>query len=503
MNQLGLTVADLATLAPELTLLITAIVLTLIDLFLPENAKRHSIAFLALLGIATSIFFVSQAFGPEQVISILSTSYRVDDFANLMKLIILGGTALIILMSVGSLDKQQVVHKGEYYYLLLPAAIGAMIMVSSADLITLFVGLELLSITSYIMVGMNKKNARSAEAAFKYIVQGGIASAIILYGMTFLYGLSGSTNLAVIRDAISQNADAFGPMIYLSLFLMLAGLGFKIAAAPFHAWAPDVYQGSPSPIAAFLAVVSKAAAIALLFRIMLNVFFYVGSDTTFIYFDAMLAIQVLAAAAIIIGNVLALRQTNVKRLLAYSGVANAGYLLIPISANGFFNNFSELFFYLVAYLLMNIGIFAALMIVSQNNEDDEVNEELSAFSGLYYRSPWSAVATVLLVISLAGIPISAGFTGKMYILFGSIREQDYWLAAVMIAGSIISFFYYFGIIRQMFMRSNEQKAVFRSVPLQVVLWFCAILTLALGLYPNLVLEFVSSLFSVPEDLFFL
>jgi NADH-quinone oxidoreductase subunit N len=152
---------------------------------------------------------------------------------------------------------------------------------------------------------------------------------------------------------------------------------------------------------------------------------------------------------------------------------------------------------------MNIGIFAALMIVSQNNDDDERNEELSAFAGLYYRAPWSAVAIVLLVISLAGIPISAGFTGKMYILFGAIREQDIWLAAIMIVGSIISFFYYFGIIRQMFMRSNEQKTVFRSVPLQIVLWLCAILTLVLGIYPNLIVEFVGSLFSVPEDLFFL
>jgi NADH-quinone oxidoreductase subunit N len=377
-----------------------------------------------------------------------------------------------------------------------------MIMVSSADLITLFVGLELLSITSYIMVGMNKKSGRSAEAAFKYVVQGGIASAIILYGMSFLYGMSGSTNLNVIHEAIAQNLDNYAPLIYLSFFLLLAGFAFKIAAAPFHAWAPDVYQGASSPVTAFLAVVSKAAGIAILFRILINLYVYVGSPDMPLYEDVFLAVQVLAAVAIVVGNVIALRQTNVKRLLAYSGVANAGYLLITVSPNAFFNNFAEMMFYLTAYLLMNLGAFAALMIVSQSPNRDTTNEELSAFAGLYYRSPWTAVAMVLVVLSLAGIPISAGFNGKMYILFGALQDREFWLAAIMIIGSIISFFYYFGIIRQMFMRSNESEPVFSTIPLQVTLWLCALLTLALGIYPNPLLDFIHSIFSPTADLFF-
>jgi NADH-quinone oxidoreductase subunit N len=348
-NFAGLTVSDLATLAPELTLIITAILLSLIDLFLPKETKRHSLAFMALVGIAISIVFVVRSLNLDQAQVILDLAYRVDDFANLFKLIILVGTALVILMSIGSLTKQNVVHKGEYYYLLLPAAVGGMIMVSSGDLITLFVGLELLSITSYIMVAMNKKNGRSAEAAFKYVVQGGIASATILYGMSFLYGISGSTNITVIRQAIFEQIDSLGPLVYLSFFLLLAGLGFKIAAAPFHAWAPDVYQGAPTPISAFLAVVSKAAAIALLYKLMFNVYFFIGTDELPVSEDVTLAIQVLAAAAIIVGNVIALRQTNVKRLLAYSGVANAGYLLIPMSTVGF-DSFTSVIFYLLAYL---------------------------------------------------------------------------------------------------------------------------------------------------------
>jgi NADH-quinone oxidoreductase subunit N len=496
-NFAGLTVSDLATLAPELTLIITAILLSLIDLFLPKETKRHSLAFMALVGIAISIVFVVRSLNLDQAQVILDLAYRVDDFANLFKLIILVGTALVILMSIGSLTKQNVVHKGEYYYLLLPAAVGGMIMVSSGDLITLFVGLELLSITSYIMVAMNKKNGRSAEAAFKYVVQGGIASATILYGMSFLYGISGSTNITVIRQAIFEQIDSLGPLVYLSFFLLLAGLGFKIAAAPFHAWAPDVYQGAPTPISAFLAVVSKAAAIALLYKLMFNVYFFIGTDELPVSEDVTLAIQVLAAAAIIVGNVIALRQTNVKRLLAYSGVANAGYLLIPMSTVGF-DSFTSVIFYLLAYLLMNIGAFAVLMSVSQT---DPQNEELGSFAGLYYRAPWTAIAMVIFVISLAGIPISAGFNGKMYILFGSLQDQQYWLSAVMIVGSIISFFYYFGIVRQMFMRNHESQKVFSNAPLQIVIWLCAILTLALGIYPNLVINFVESIYSLPTDLF--
>jgi NADH-quinone oxidoreductase subunit N len=507
MTVMGLTLADLSTLAPELTLVITAIVLSIIDLFMPANARRHMLGWLAILGLIISALFTIRGLNPDQVVTILDMSYRVDDFSSILKLFILVATALIILMSIGSLTRQHIIHKGEYYYLLLPAAVGAMIMVSSADLITLFVGLELLSITSYILVAMNKRSGRSTEAAFKYVVQGGIASAFILYGMSFLYGISGSTNLQEIRQAILDNAEIYSPLIYLSFFLLLAGFGFKIAAAPFHAWAPDVYQGSSSPVAAFLAVVSKAAAIALLLRITVNVYIYAGQGSSVapIFEDVFFAIQVLAAIAIIVGNVMALRQTNVKRLLAYSGIANSGYILVALPITADFNlidlnNVSELIFYLVAYLLMNIGIFAVLMAVSQANHEDENNEEMSAFAGLYYRAPWTAVATVLLVLSLAGLPISAGFIGKMYILFGTMQEQAFWLAAIMIIGSIISFFYYFGFIRQMFMRSNEQEPIYFSWPLQIVIWICTILTFALGIYPNIIIEFTHSTYQFLQDL---
>ncbi|MDF2669353.1 MAG: dehydrogenase subunit [Paenibacillus sp.] len=515
MDQLErLQLADLAHLAPELTLVIAAILLSLLDLVMPSRWNRNIIGWLALGGIAISIVFVSLqivAINPidevtnkltsGEPIQLLSQSFRVDDFGNLFKLLLLTATGLIILMSLGSVKDEEIPHKGEFYYFFLPAVLGAMIMVSSGDLITLFIGLELLSITSYVMVGMRKKNMASNEGAFKYVVLGGVSSAIILYGMSFLYGISGSTNIVDINMAISDNFSEFQPIIYLAFFLLLAGFGFKIAAAPFHTWAPDAYEGAPSPVTAFLAVVSKAAGFAIIFRVLYNVFGLGAILQTDIHSDVFLSVAVLAAIAMIVGNAVALRQKNMKRLLAYSGVANAGYLLVPISSQYgivHYSNFSEFFFYLIAYLFMNIGMIAVYMMVSQSTK----NEEVSAFAGLYYRAPYTAAATVILILSLAGLPVTGGFFGKLYILLGTLQVQKYWLAAILIGTSVISFYYYFGVIRQMFMRSTYNESEFESkVPAQIALWICAGATLALGIFPHIVLGVIESIFSLPYDFF--
>ncbi|MDB5053331.1 MAG: subunit of NADH:ubiquinone oxidoreductase [Bacilli bacterium] len=512
----GLLWSDLSNLAPELTLVISAIVLSIIDLLLPKRISRTLLGWLSLIGIVISAFFVvvqmgvkfdfsNFAFtqGVQQKVNILNLSYRIDAFSDIMKLIFLMGTGLIVLMSIGSIKKSDIPDTGEFYYFLLPAVLGGMVMVSSGDLITLFVGLELLSITSYILVGMRKLNGRSNEAAFKYIVQGGIASALILYGMSFLYGISGSTNLTEINGALAQQADSFSALIYVAFFLLLAGLGFKIAAAPFHSWAPDVYQGAPTPITAFLAVVSKGAALAMLFRVMYQMFYGVASTTKNlpIFKDVMFAIIVLAAIAMIVGNILALRQRNFKRLLAFSGVANAGYLLVPIGIQFglvHFTNYSEFTFYLLAYLFMNIGAFAVFAFIENASETEQVR----GFAGLYYRAPWTAVAMVVFVLSLAGFPVTGGFFGKLFILLGVLENTNYWLAAVMIGSSVISYYYYFGFIRQMFMRSDmEAKDVKPSVPLALTIWICAVATVLLGFFPHIVLNYIQSIFSITNDLF--
>ncbi|HZG87355.1 NADH-quinone oxidoreductase subunit N [Paenibacillus sp.] len=500
---LRLKVADLAHLAPELTLVIAAVVFSLLDLALPRSASRTAIGWLTLAALAASAVFAALQLGVEQPIALLNQSYRVDDFALVMKLLFLAGAALSILISLG-MRKDDLAGDdvGEYYYFYLPATLGAMIVASSADLIMLFVGIELLSITTYIMVGMRKKLSVSTEAAFKYIVMGGISSAFLLYGMSFLYGLSGSTNLLEINMALRTGGiESFSALLYVSFFLMLTGLGFKIAAAPFHAWAPDVYQGAATPVAAYLAVVSKAAGFAMLFRLFYTAFFQTGSTEAPLHQDMFLALAVLAAAAMVIGNAMALRQQNAKRLLALSGVANAGYLLVPIAADvALFrvSGFSELVYYMIAYLFMNMGAFAAIAIVSRT----EGHDELRGFAGLYHRAPWTAFAIVLIVLSLAGIPVTGGFFGKLFILLGAIEMKLFWLALLMIATSVISFYYYFGFIRQMFMRPGAEETPIKVPPvLGTALWLSAAAGVLMGFFPGPLLGWLEGLFRFTTDFF--
>ncbi|GAA3412864.1 NADH-quinone oxidoreductase subunit N [Paenibacillus hodogayensis] len=512
MDQLQrLTAGDIVHLAPELSLVIFAVILSLLDLALPRSFNRTWLGWLALVGLAVSAAFVigdiaalnpADAAQSVEPITLLGGSWRIDDYANLFKLLFLGGTALVLFMSIGNIKDEDIPHRGEFFYLFLPATIGAMVMASSGDLITLFVGLELLSITSYVLVGMHKKRYVSNESAFKYVVMGGISSAIILYGMSFLYGMSGSTKLVQINQALSDNYASFEPLIYVAFFMLLAGFGFKIAAAPFHMWAPDVYEGAPAPVTAYLAVISKAAGFAITFRVLYGIFGIGGLIQQNIHTDALTAISVVAAAAMIVGNAVALRQKNMKRLLAYSGVANAGYLLVPISTHYgivHLSNFSELFFYLIAYLFMNIGAVAVLMVVSNSGK----NENISAFAGLYYRAPATAVAMVILLLSLAGLPVTGGFFGKLYIMLGTLQMHQYWLAAVMIGTSVISFYYYFSVIRQMFLRSaSEEMPISRSLTSQITIWICTAATLLTGFFPHVLLRFVETIFSVQGDMFF-
>jgi NADH-quinone oxidoreductase subunit N len=313
--------------------------------------------------------------------------------------------------------------------------------------------------------------------------------------------MSGSTNIAVINQSLSANYASFEPLIYMAFFLLLAGFGFKIAAAPFHMWAPDVYEGAPNPVTAYLAVVSKAAGFAITFRILYDLFGVRGLFDQPIHSDVLAAIGALAAAAMIVGNFVALRQTNMKRMLAYSGIANAGYLLVPIGTHFgmvHYSNFSEMFFYLIAYMFMNIGAIAVFMAVSSAAK----SENISAFAGLYYRAPGLAVAMVILILSLAGLPVTGGFFGKLYIMLGTLQMQHYWLAAIMIGTSVVSFYYYFGVIRQMFMRSEaDETAVKATLTNSITIWICVAATLLTGFFPHVVLRFIESVFSLQNDLF--
>jgi NADH-quinone oxidoreductase subunit N len=291
--------------------------------------------------------------------------------------------------------------------------------------------------------------------------------------------------------------------VYVGFFFLIAGFGIKIAAAPFHAWAPDVYQGAPTPISAFLAVIAKGAALAAVFRFLYSsAFFLSGGSKDQVGDDVFFALLVIAAAAMLIGTVSALRQKQAKRLLALSGVANAGYLLVPIAISVTIvhsNNFSEFAFYLVAYLLMNVGAFAVVTVIARSSG----HEELKGFSGLYYRAPWTAAAMLIFILSLSGLPITGGFFGKLFILLGAASVKAYWLVAIMAVSTVISYYFYFGIIRQMFMRSNGDEEDVVTVPAVtgVVIWICAAATVALGILPGPLMKWIDTVFSIQADLF--
>ncbi len=503
-TKLALTLSDLWYVTPELILTGFAVLLTLLDLVLPRRASQYVVGWLTLVGLLVSGVFVvllmnDLAGSDSGVVELLAGSYRVDDFGNLLKLVFLGASAFIVFSSLGAVKDEDVPIKSEMYSLVLPATLGAMVMSSSGDLITLFVGLELLSITSYILVGVRKKNKLSSEAAFKYFVTGGTASAFILYGMSFLYGITGSTNVAQIRVNLGSAIENSEALLYVSFFLMLAGFAAKLALAPFHAWSPDVYQGAPTPVTTFLAVVAKGAAFAMLYRIFINSANLVPAGESFLQQDVFLGLGILAAAAMIVGTAGALRQRNFKRLLALSGVANAGILLTPLAlgfADIHTSMFSEFIYYLVAYAFMNIGAFTVLLIVTR----DSGNETVSGFAGLYHRAPGTAGAMTVLLCSLAGLPITGGFFGKLFILFSTIQTKTYWLAAIMLVTTIVSYAVYFSIIRQMYMRSGATDSRLKlTVPAAITIWLCTAATLVLGFLPVPVLNWINDLFSIPVD----
>ncbi|QTH42361.1 NADH-quinone oxidoreductase subunit N [Cohnella sp. LGH] len=503
-TKLALTLSDLWYVTPELILTGFAVLLMLLDLVLPRRASQYIVGWLTLVGLLVSGVFVVLLMSDltrtdSGVVELLAGSYRVDDFGNLLKLVFLGASAFIVFSSLGAVKDEDVPIKSEMYSLVLPATLGAMVMSSSGDLITLFVGLELLSITSYILVGVRKKNKLSSEAAFKYFVTGGTASAFILYGMSFLYGITGSTNLAQIRVNLGSAIENSEALLYISFFLMLAGFAAKLALAPFHAWSPDVYQGAPTPVTTFLAVVAKGAAFAMLYRIFINSANLVPAGESFLQQDVFLGLGILAAAAMIVGTAGALRQRNFKRLLALSGVANAGILLTPLAlgfADIHTSMFSEFIYYLVAYAFMNIGAFTVLLIVTR----DSGNETVSGFAGLYHRAPWTAGAMTVLLCSLAGLPITGGFFGKLFILFSTIQTKTYWLAAIMLVTTIVSYAVYFSIIRQMYMRSGATDSRLKlTVPATITIWLCTAATLVLGFLPVPILNWINDLFSIPVD----
>lgn len=364
-------------------------------------------------------------------------------------------------------------NKGEYYALVALMTGGMMVMAEARDLLMLYLSLELVSLSSYVMAGYMRNSLRATEASLKYVIFGAVSSGVMLYGLSLLYGLTGSLTYAGIRDALA--AGAGDPLSLLTVcVLLLAGLGYKIAMVPFHFWAPDVYEGAPTPVSAFFSVGPKAAGFALMIR-----FFYTTMQPAVDRVDWRLLIAVLSVATMTYANLVAVRQTNVKRLLAYSSIAHAGYLLmgfLMLTAAGL----QAILFYLLVYALMNLGAF--LFVVALNNSLK--SEELDDYAGLGFRSPWAAAMMVVFLFSLTGLPPTAGFIGKFYLFAAVMQEGWYWLAIVGVLNSVVSLFYYMKIARTMyFTKAPADAPAVPIAPLHYVMMvLLAVPTLALGLY---------------------
>ncbi|BCJ87737.1 NADH-quinone oxidoreductase subunit N [Effusibacillus dendaii] len=479
--------------APEVVMVLGGFILLVIDLFLKEQQKRV-LPWLGMLAVLVAgglvIANMVHLQSAKDIKALSDFLYIVDDYGNIFKLIVLMGTFFTLLMSVDYL-KQVQIPRGEYTYLLLFATVGAMVMASSLDLITLFVGLELLSIASYVMVGIRRNYGKSTEGAMKYLVIGGISTALTLYGMSFVYGLTGTTNISAAIQSFSALWGEFHFLFLLSLVMIVAGLGIKLSLVPFHMWTPDTYEGAPTPITAFLSAVSKAAALAILFRVLL--FLYSGFIS-----EWYMIIVVIAILTMVIGNVAALTQKNIKRMMAYSSVAQAGYLLVPIAVLGksetllnLLQSMSELVFYLGVYVLMTMGAFAVISYVTRQTG----SEDIDSFRGLYQRSPFLAIAMTVFMLSMAGMPITAGFFGKFIIILGAIHAQSFWLAGIMFAASVISFYYYFGVMRAIFTSVSNGTSLPMRTPgnLSFLIGVALIGILGLGVVPNVLLTVLQNL----------
>jgi NADH-quinone oxidoreductase subunit N len=365
---------------------------------------------------------------------------------------------------------------GEYYFLILCATLGMMIMAGGIDLISIFIGLETMAVSFYILAGFMKPNQRSNEAAVKYFLLGAFSLGILLYGMSLMYGLSGTTNLRQMAVIFaSQPRDL---RLVLAVILVVAGVGFKIAAVPFHMWAPDVYEGAPTPITAFLSVGSKAASFAMLLRIFLEGLPSMSPDWQQLFW-------LLAVVTMTVGNVAAVSQTNIKRMLAYSSIAHAGYVLIGVVA-GTSRGVTAMLVYLFVYAFMQLGAFAVVALLHRR---DTIGDELKDFSGLSARNPIAAFAMLLFMLSLGGIPPTAGFMGKFWLFGAAIDAHFYWLAVIGVLNSAISLYYYVRVVVFMYIKRDVSGSEPTTSPaLGLVLGLTIAATLVLGIYPRLLFE---------------
>jgi len=479
--------ADVLTVLPELVLLAAACALVLMEAFVKTGGEgrvdRTAMVAVALTGLLASAGVALGLWGEERLS--FSGMVVLDKWAVFFKVLFAVGAALTVLMSPGYLEAHQR-HLGEYYALVLFAVIGMDLMAAARDFILLYVAIELMAISSYLLAAFFRYRVRSNEASLKYLVTGSFASAILLYGVSLVYGLTGGTGYessgAVLASLGGVGAGANGTGVAFAMALVAIGLAFKVSAAPFHMWTPDAYQGAPTPIAAFFSVGPKAAAFSAIMAAFILAFPGTVGEWGVLFL-------VLSILTMLVGNVYALVQKNVKRMLAYSSIAHAGYLLTGIAAMGWSGNSYPgrgVMVYLVAYTFMNLGAFGVLAYLKAQMPD-KFDYSLKYFAGLGRRSPLAAILLTVFLISLTGIPGTAGFIGKFYVFGGVVWAGLWWLAVIGVVLSVVSAYYYLRVVMYMFFREPEEEYSVResiSGGMACSLWVSAVATVAIGVVPS-------------------
>jgi len=473
---------SLPAIAPELGLTVLAVVILLLDSYLPKEKVRN-IAYVSALGMAAlaiTPFLWAPSTGSELF---WGGMVRHDSLAQIFKVMVLLAGALTSLMAV---NDSGVGHRGEFHLIIIIATLGASLMSGSADLIMVFIALETLSIPLYILAAFRRDSKFSAESGMKYFLFGSFASAILLYGLSFLYGFAGTTSLDGIAAALSSGAVGDNPLaVGISVIMVLVGFGFKISAVPFHFWTPDVYEGAPTPVTAYVSVASKAASFALLVRFLLAVFpesvVIAGVNVEQFWVNTLVVLSILSMT---LGNLLALRQDNIKRLLAYSSIAQAGYALIGVTALqsatelGQSLAIASVSFYMFMYTFTNLGAFAAIILFTEATGSEQIKD----LASLNRRNPWLALAMTIALLSLGGIPPAAGFFGKLFLFQAAVEANLVGLAMIGVLNAIVALYYYLVVIKVMYVDPSEDadQLIVMPRPYAWVLGITSVVVILLG-----------------------
>ena len=478
---------NLGAALPAISVAVWACILLLIDLFIPKERKQVT----AWLAAGVLVFaFIANLFVYNSDTDSFLGMYRADQFTGFFNIVILITAFISILMSIDYL-KRTGIERGEFYTLLLFTTSGMMFMAGANDLIVVFVALELLSIPLYVMAAFRAPDLKSEESGMKYFILGAFASAFFVYGAALLYGATGTTHMPAIFEMVESIISGANAPVLLTLLgagLLLVGLGFKVAVVPFHMWTPDVYEGAPTPATAFMSVGAKAGGFAALLRIFavaLPTFVATSGDTTASW---QLVVALIAAATLILGNYVAIAQQNIKRMLAYSSIAHAGYIMMAVAAAGTAGvgnaAVQSALIYTIAYMFTNLGAFAVAIAVERN---DGSGTNLEDFVGLYRSRPGLAVMMAVFMLSLIGVPPLAGFIGKLFVFQSTLDAGLVWLAIIGVITSVVSAFYYARVIVNMFLREGEGEPAEGATPaLNWAVYVALAGTLLLGLLPVLV-----------------